>query len=218
MLPARPPPPPQQPGAPEAAAHRRPKAPHKSPRCARRRDTESGGEGRRSALPRRRPAPGREAARAARGQRFEGRPALTMGCGNYLIKQISPTKGAWRRDTASVPPAAHARRRGERRGKRGLEGPPCSVRFPPGGGLGAACPRPRRLEQRCQPAAGSLPRSSLRKKKGGCCPARWPSWGPALLRGWLYPPHGCWGARARGSCQGTDFATPPPGLELRCGS
>ncbi|XP_066859979.1 proline-rich protein 2-like [Anser cygnoides] len=31
--PARPPPPPQQPGPPEAAAHRRPKAPHKSPRC-----------------------------------------------------------------------------------------------------------------------------------------------------------------------------------------
>lgn len=87
------------------------------------RRAEGRGGTRRAAPSRSQPAAGREATGVAGGQRFEGRPALTMGCGYYLITQISPTKGARRRDTASVPPAAHARRRGERRGKRGLEAP-----------------------------------------------------------------------------------------------
>lgn len=60
-------------GAREAAAHRRPKAPHKSPRCARRRDTAAeGGEGRGPAAP--------PPARAPRpGLRRSGRPEAALG-------------------------------------------------------------------------------------------------------------------------------------------
>lgn len=163
MLPARPPPPPQQPGAPEAAAHRRPKAPHKSPRCGWRRDTAGGGEGRPRC-----PAAPPPARRRAWGGGGRPRAALGGAPGTYhgvrviiLLHKISPTKGARRRDTASVPPAAHARRRGERRGKRGLEGP---AMFRP-----ASRPAGAGRQQASSQCAGGgdRPESSLKKVRKG---------------------------------------------------
>lgn len=189
MPPARPPPPRQQPGAPEAAAHRRPKAPHKSPRCAWRRETASGGEGHRAALPRRQPAPGREAARAARGQRTEGCPALTMGCRYYLITQIPRQKGLG----GGIRPLCRLPRMrggaGEGGGSGDWRSPPCSVPLPARRGAGR-CPPARR--PRLAPAGGgemspcggeSLLTSSLRSKKEGRHPARRPFWRSPLPQG-----------------------------------
>lgn len=97
-----------------------------------------------------------------------------MGRGIYLITQKSAAGGARRRDTASLPPAAHARRRGEKAGearaggaamfrplpaRRGL-GPPVAARRGPlrwgGGGATArlGVPLPRLWGCRARSVAG----------------------------------------------------------------
>lgn len=160
---------------------RRPRAPHESPRRARRRDTAGGGEWRGSA--RLCPAAGARAGARRRGAPRagpEGRPALTMGAGITLLTQTSREKGRAEGYGLTVAQRACAPPRGKA-GKRGLEGPRhVPFRCPPGGG---------RAGPALSADPGGLPRGSLWNKDRGRCPGLLCGTGWWSLR---FPPRGCW--------------------------
>lgn len=162
---------------------RRPRAPHESPRRARRRDTARGGEWRGSARPC--PAAGARAGARRRGASRagpEGRPALTMGAGITLLTQTSREKGRAEGYGLAAAQRACAAPRGKA-GKRGLEGPRhVPSRCPPGGG---------RAGPALSGARGGLPRGSLWNKNRGRCPGLFCTTG---WRGSRFPPLGCCGS------------------------
>lgn len=118
------------------------------------------------------PAPRPEAERAARGGAGRGARHLPWGAGFILLHKNPRPEGL---GGGIRPRCRQPRMRGgagKRRGKRGLEGPPCSGRFPPAGGWARPWPRG---EARC--AGGEAgPRAGLAflcRACGAAVPGAW---------------------------------------------